>query len=122
MELKSIEKSKVQVPLWKGNLQYPDSERIIVYWKSFPKAGDISRYKSFKFDSIGNTVVSYNDSLLILEHLDHIDNLKIGKEIKTPHDLLSHDDLRLESFISELRNYALSKVEELPEGEGEASE
>ena len=122
MKLNPVEKSKRQVPDWLDNLKQKPEDQVTLYWKSFPTAGDVSTYKAFKYDTHGNVQLDYNDIMLLKKHLDHIDNLEIGKPIITPEDLLNSTDLRLESLVSIARNYAIKDDEDLTEGENEASE
>lgn len=122
MELKPVEKSKQQIPNWNGNLKLPIDQQVVLCWKSFPKPVDMGKYKSFFYGADGELHIQYNNRAIFEDHLDHIENLKIGTPIKTAKDLLEHDDARLELLIVLGRNYALSVGEEMDEGESEASE
>ena len=122
MELTPIEKSKRQIPDWRDNLKKEGEEQVVIIWKSFPSATEAKGYRPFKYDEKGDVVLVYNDKALILDHMDHIENLKIGKPSITPEDLVNHEDLRLEPLVTCARRYALDDGDDTTEGEKTASE
>lgn len=123
MKLDGLKKDKVQIPHWMGNDNIDANERIRVIWKSFPTAGQADKYKPFKYDGDGNVTLVYDNDALLRDHLDHIERLEIaGVKIESANDILRNEDLRLDTLIQEMRNYALAEPGEITTGESKASE
>ncbi len=122
MELKPLEKSKIQIPDCLNNLNEKLQDQFKIHWRSFPQPVDWQKYKSFHTEDDGSVSRVYKTRELILDHVEKIENLKIGKPIETPNDLVNCEDMRLQLLFIQMVNYAFDHGEELKEGESEASE
>lgn len=123
MDVKLVEKNKIQIPVFNNNVNLPVAEQLRIHWKSFP--GPMDEYsKTFRKD--GAVAVEYDDVSLILNHVDFFENFTLdgGKiVIKAPIDFIMKANYRkFAPLVVEMRNYAQKKEEEFIPGESEASE
>jgi len=120
MELKEIKIERRLIPEWNNNKELPVDEQVVIYFSRIPGTSEKTNYINLNFSQSGSTGISYNDNQLLAAFVEKVDNLKIGKRIKSGRDLATASHPSLAALITEIRDYLFPDDDELLEGESQA--
>lgn len=119
MKIRTIKREYEFIPAANGNKDLPDAEQVKVKIKSFPTASEASDYRNFYFGQDGAVKISYNDSMMMIKHVEKIENLETDNGPITTGSALAkaENNSVLSDIIGEIRDHLLEDGEDLTEGE-----